>query len=202
MHWSQRTALVLTLALALAGVGFLTGALAHPAAHVALPNGSGAANAVLAQEFVVGAPVERNGLEIAANYLLGIQLDLDSLMPMPMGMPDAIHLEADVHAASGNQHGFDAGDWIPYLGISYHVVKVGSDWSTTGTFLPMVAKDGPHYAANTRLNGPGQYRVTYHLEPPITQGFFRHVDAATGVAPWWEPFEVSWSFTYPSTPKE
>jgi periplasmic iron binding protein len=154
-----------------------------------------------AQEFVVGAPVERNGLEIAANYLLGIQLDLDSLMPMAMGSPDAIHLEADIHAAPGNQHGFQAGGWVPYLGVSYHVAKLGSDWATTGTLLPMVAKDGPHYAANTALNGPGQYHVTYHLAPPITEGFFRHTDADTGVAAWWEPFDVTWTFTYPSTPR-
>ncbi|HLH26288.1 MAG TPA: iron transporter [Chloroflexota bacterium] len=201
MHWSQRSVLVLAVATALAGVGFLT-AFAHPAAHVSVPSEARTAHSVLAQEFVVGAPVERNGMAIAANYLLGIQLDLDSLMPMPMDTTDAIHLEADVHATAGNQNGFAAGDWIPYLGISYHVAKLGSDWTTTGALLPMVAKDGPHYADNTRLNGPGQYRVTYHFDPPITHGFFRHVDAATGVAPWWEPFEVSWTFTYPSTPAD
>jgi len=53
-----------------------------------------------------------------------------------------------------------------------------------------------------KLNGAGQYRVTYHLDPPAKNGFARHTDAATGVASWWEPFEVSWTFTYPSTPKE
>jgi periplasmic iron binding protein len=201
----------LTLAAALAAVATMT--IAGPtalgrgtsvAAAIQTPHHSRSAGARPAgtQEFVVGAPVERNGLEIAANYLLGIQLDLDSLMPMAMGGADAIHLEADVHAAAGNPHGFDAGDWIPYLGVGYHVAQLGSDWAATGTLLPMVAKDGPHYAANTRLNGPGQYRVTYHLDPPIAQGFFRHTDPDTGVAAWWEPFEVSWTFSYPSEPKD
>ncbi len=170
-----------------------------PAQHAALH--SAAAQPPGAQEFVVGAPVERNGLEIAANYLVGIQLDLDALGPMAMGGPDAIHLEADVHAARGNQHGFEEGEWVPYLGVTYHVSKAGADWAATGQLLPMVAKDGPHYAANTNLNGPGQYRVTYHLDPPTTQGFFRHTDADTGVAAWWAPFEVGWTFTYPSTPR-
>jgi uncharacterized protein involved in high-affinity Fe2+ transport len=120
---------------------------------------------------------------------------------MAMSPADAIHLEADIHATRSNQQGFQAGEWVPYLGVSYRVTKVGSDWAATGTLLPMVAKDGPHYAVNMSLNGPGQYQLTYHLDPPITQGFFRHTDADTGVAPWWGPFDVSWTFTYPSTPR-
>jgi uncharacterized protein involved in high-affinity Fe2+ transport len=79
---------------------------------------------------------------------------------------------------------------------------ISVNFAISCTLLPMVAKDGPHYAANTTLNGPGQYQVTYRLAPPITQGFFRHTDPDTGVAAWWAPFEVSWVFTYPSTPKD
>jgi len=66
----------------------------------------------------------------------------------------------------------------------------------------MVARDGPYYADNLKLNGAGQYRLTYHLDPLVKHGFARHTDAATGVAAWWEPFEVSWTFTYASTPRE
>jgi uncharacterized protein involved in high-affinity Fe2+ transport len=152
-----------------------------------------------AQEFVVGGPVERNGLEIAANYLVGITLE--PTIPLPANLPDAIHLEADVHATAANRHGFQAGEWVPYVAISYHVAKVGSDWSATGSLQPMVDRAGPHYAVNAALSGPGQYRVTYHLDPPLQNGFFRHTDAATGVPAWWEPFEVAWTFTFPSTPR-
>ena len=46
----------------------------------------------------------QENLQIAPNYLTGIQMD-----QMPKGMdmsPDAIHLEADVHATKNEKHGF------------------------------------------------------------------------------------------------
>ena len=66
----------------------------------------------------------------------------------------------------------------------------------------MVAQDGPHYANNVPLDGPGTYRLTYYLSPPSAQGFFRHADEETGVQSWWEPFSVQWTFEYPSQPVE
>jgi len=62
----------------------------------------------------------------------------------------------------------------------------------------MTAVDGPHYANNVNLAGDGDYRLTYHFEPPPKAGFVRHVDKATGVPDWWAPFSESWTFHFPS----
>jgi uncharacterized protein involved in high-affinity Fe2+ transport len=61
----------------------------------------------------------------------------------------------------------------------------------------MIAKDGPHYADNVKMDGPGTYTVTYRFEPPEANGFLRHVDKATGVPAWWQPFSESFTFAYP-----
>lgn len=157
------------------------------AAVVAL--GGGAATAA---EVPIGEPVEKNGLEIAAVYLQPVMME-----PHMPGMHEGdIHLEADIHAIQGNANGFAAGEWVPYLGIAYHLRKLGSDWSTVGRFGPMVAADGPHYAANVKLDGPGKYQLTYHIDPPPYQGFHRHTDKETGVGEWWVPFDVKWEFAY------
>ncbi len=151
-----------------------------------------------AGEFVIGAPVMKNGMEIGAVYLQAVKM-----APMLPGMqPADIHLEADIHGLKGNEQGFREGDWIPYLQISYHLEKQGSDWALTGAFMPMVASDGPHYGANIALAGSGRYRVTYHIDPPPYQGLYRHTDKETRVNPWWKPFDVQWDFTYLGTGKK
>ena len=48
--------------------------------------------------------------------------------------------------------------------------------------MPMVASDGPHYGANIKMMGVGNYKVTYHIEPPSKAGMHRHTDSETGVA--------------------
>lgn len=149
-----------------------------------------------AQEFYVGDPVMKNNLEIVPHYLLGIKM-----APMRKGMdmgPNAVHVEVDVHAAKGEQHGFKEGEWIPYLTISYTIEKVGTSFKKSGKLLAMTAGDGPHYANNVSLAGDGDYRLTYHFEPPSKAGFVRHVDKATGVPDWWAPFSESWTFHFPS----
>jgi hypothetical protein len=62
----------------------------------------------------------------------------------------------------------------------------------------MVANDGPHYGDNLKLMGPGKYRLTYSiLSPAAGHGMFgRHTDKETGVAPWFEPCELHYEFTY------
>lgn len=110
-------------------------------------------------------------MEIVANYLVGIEM-----APMAAGMargPDAIHLEADVHATADNADGYPDGAWIAYLTIDYTIEKVGSSWKATGTLKPMIARDGPHYADNVRMDGPGTYEVTYRFTPPEANGFLR-----------------------------
>ena len=61
----------------------------------------------------------------------------------------------------------------------------------------MTAKDGPHYAENVKMAGPGEYKLTYRFESPEKQGFLRHVDQETGVPEWWKPFSQEFTFKYP-----
>lgn len=148
---------------------------------------------VQAGEHPIGDPVEINAMEIAAVYLQPIKME-----PMLPGLTQVtdIHLEADIHALKGNNNGFGEGEWIPYLQITYQIKKSGSDWSTIGTFMPMVASDGAHYASNIKLDGVGKYQLQYHISPPPINGFYRHTDKETGVGKWWAPFDLYWEFTY------
>ena len=153
------------------------------------------APAAFAREFFVGGPVHKNDMEIVGNYLVGIEM-----APMTHDMPqgsDVIHLEADAHATADNVYGYPDGAWIAYLTINYSLTKQGSDWKASGTLKPMTAKDGPHYADNVKMSGPGTYTVTYSFSPPEANGFYRHIDKETGVPAWWEPFSESFTFTYP-----
>ena len=145
-------------------------------------------------ETLIGGPVERNGLSVAAAYLEAIEMEPEPATPAG---EDVIHLECDVSAAADNAHGFAEGDFVPYLTCAYVIEKAGSDWRRIGVMLPMTAQDGPHYADNVPMDGPGDYRLTYRLSPPSDRGFHRHADDATGVDPWWAPFEVSFEFTWP-----
>ncbi len=151
-----------------------------------------------AREYFVGGPVEKADMEIVANYLKGVEMSA----PMPEGMSgmaggDVIHLEADIHATADNPYGYPDGSWIPYLTIAYDLKKEGSDWSASGKLLPMTAKDGPHYANNLAMAGPGAYSVTYTIAPPAAGTFWRHIDKATGVPDWWAPITVTFKFKYP-----
>lgn len=157
-----------------------------------------ASGAAVAGEVPIGEPVEKNGMEVVAVYLQAVEMEPH----MPGMMPADVHIEADIHAIEGNNNGFAAGEWMPYLGITYQIRKIGTDWSTIGRFQPMVAADGPHYAANVKLNGAGKYRITYHIDPPSYQGFHRHTDKETGVGQWWEPFDLTWDFAYVGTGKK
>ena len=148
-----------------------------------------------AKEYFIGGPVHEHDMEIVANYLIGIEMD-----PMMPGMAhgdDVIHVEADVHATADNVYGFPDGGWVPYLTIRYTLEKTGTSWKAEGTLKPMVAKDGPHYADNLKMSGPGEYKLTYRFQPPEKAGFFRHTDKETGVPVWWKPFEQQFAFKYP-----
>ncbi len=148
-----------------------------------------------AREVYVGGPVQHEDMEIVANYLVGIEM-----APMSPGMEhgdDVIHLEADVHATAENRMGFPDGAWIPALTIGYTLRQEGTDWHRTGVLRAMTAKDGPHYAWNVSMNGPGKYKLTYRFAPPEAPGFLRHVDEESGVPSWWAPFEESFAFDYP-----
>jgi periplasmic iron binding protein len=152
-----------------------------------------------AQEFYIGEPVVQSGMQIVPNYLTGIEMDH---MPPGVAMGKAaVHIEADVHATKDETHGFAEDAWIPYLTIEYTLTKPGTAFKATGKLWPMTAKDGPHYANNVMMAGPGTYRLTYVIQPPSSNGFIRHVDTASGVPGWWKPVTASWTFAYPSKTK-
>ncbi|MDQ2804598.1 MAG: iron transporter [Pseudomonadota bacterium] len=155
----------------------------------------GLISAAQAREYPIGGPVHAHDMEIASSYLTGIQM---APMPpnMPMG-PDTVHLETDVHALADNVWGFPDGAWIPYLTIDYSLTKTGADWRAAGRMLAMTAKDGPHYANNVKMDGPGQYTVLLRYAPPETNGFAHHVDKETGVPGFWQPFTERFTFNYP-----
>jgi uncharacterized protein involved in high-affinity Fe2+ transport len=148
------------------------------------------APAALALEYPIGAPQNLAGMEIAAVYLQPIDMEPEG--HMRKAADSDVHIEADIQE----------GAWIPFLGIRYAISKVGGGEVASGDFMAMVASDGPHYGDNVKLQGPGRYRVKYTILPPndasnaLGHNFGRHTDRATGVRPWFRPFEVEWEFTY------
>jgi uncharacterized protein involved in high-affinity Fe2+ transport len=151
----------------------------------------------LAAEHSMGNPVVIDGLIIHPVYLQPVHM-----APMLPGMdkgPFDAHLEVDIHADKDNKQGFNPGGWIPYLTVSYLIVKEGSNWSTFGTMMAMTAQDGPHYGVKVKFDGPGKYRISLKIMPPPYDTFFRHTDKETGVPEWWAPIEQSWSFVYVGT---
>lgn len=151
------------------------------------------------REYPIGDDVERNQMRIAAVWLPMVQM-AGATGPVPS---DMIHIEADIHATEGNTNGCPKDEFIPYLTVHYVIVPEGESAKgvepVRGDLMPMVARDGWHYGASIPTPKPGRYRLTYTIEPPTAAG--RHSDPATGVDPWWKPFEVSfdWEFTGPSS---
>lgn len=146
------------------------------------------------KEYPIGEPLIVNTLEIGAVYLAPVDMDPAGI-DLPASQSD-IHLEADIHAAEGNPNGFGIGEFVPNLSVSYRAENLDTGRVHTGSFMPMVAVDGPHYGSNVKLSGAGNYKLTYYIEPPSRQGFGRHTDAATGVGRWFEPFEVEFDFAF------
>ncbi len=157
------------------------------------------ANAEEMQEFPIGEEQEINNMSIAAVYLKPIDMEPKGIDLAPSQAD--IHLEADIHATEGNKNGFGAGEWVPYLTVKYEVINLDTKKSKSGAFMPMVAADGPHYGANIKMLGVGNYEVKFHIDNPSKQGFGRHADKATGVGKWFEPFTVSYKFKYTGAPK-
>ena len=168
-----------------------------------LATGLALSGSAIAVEYPIGKPAEKGGMEIGAVYLQPIAMDPAGMM-RPAQESD-VHLEADIHAMADNKTGFPEGEWVPYLVVNYEIQKVGSEHVQKGTFMPMVANDGPHYGDNVKLEGPGKYKLKYNILPP-TAGhdahFGRHVDKETGVGPWFEPFELDYEFVYAGTGKK
>lgn len=151
--------------------------------------------AAMAREYFIGGPVLKNDMQIVANYLVGVEMA--PMMPNMQHGPDVIHVEADVHATADNSWGYPDGAWIGYITVGYTITKDGSNWKTTGTLKPMNAKDGPHYADNVKMDGPGKYHLTYTFSNPQQNGYYRHTDKETGIKDWWKPFDEKFDFDYP-----
>jgi periplasmic iron binding protein len=152
------------------------------------------------REYPIGDEVERNQMRIAAVWLPPVQME-GMAGPTPS---DMIHIEADIHATEGNRNGCPKDEFIPYLTVRYAIVPEGETATSVepirGPLMPMVARDGWHYGASISMPRAGRYKLTYTIEPPTKAGVGRHSDPATGVEPWWKPFEVSFDWDYPGPP--
>lgn len=146
------------------------------------------------REYPIGDEVERNQMRIAAVWLPPVQMEG---MPGPASS-DMIHIEADIHATEGNRNGCPKDEFIPYLKVHYVIEPAGGAEAVRGEMMPMVARDGWHYGASIPTPKPGRYKLTYTIEPPTIAG--RHSDPATGVDPWWKPFEVSFEWEFEGHP--
>jgi len=162
-----------------------------------------AVTAAQALEYPIGKPQIRDGMEIAAVYLQPVTMEPAGMMRDAKASD--IHLEADIKATDKNGNGFADGTWVPYLAIGYELTKQGSSDKITGTMMPMVASDGPHYGDNVKLAGPGRYKLKLSVAPPGTGAhshFGRHVDKETGVGAWFKPFTVEYDFAFAGVGKK
>ena len=150
----------------------------------------------MSKEVPIGKPKELSGIRIAAVYSKPVPMDEYWGGPPPEEAD--IHLEADIHAIKGNRNGFGAGEWIPYLSVHYTLELLNAGRTLRGQLWQMMATDGPHYGINVKMLGAGRYRLTYRIGTPAEWGLARHTDRQSGVDPWWEPFEVEWTFEFPA----
>ena len=164
---------------------------------------AGALGGIQAAEVPIGKAQVIAGMEVGAVYLQPIAMEPAGMM-REARLSD-IHLEADIRAAKGNANGFAEGDWVPHLVVRYRLAKAGEAQVLEGELMPMVASDGPHYGDNVKLDGPGQYQLTYRVAPPgghHPHAFGRHTDKETGVGPWFKPFVLEYEFVYAGVGKK
>lgn len=160
---------------------------------------------VLAKEIPIGGPkaIGEAGIEVAAIYLQPIEMEPavhEGRQLYLVREKSDIHLEADIHALKNNQQRFREGEWVPGLTVRYTLKHLDTGQEQSGILHPMVASDGPHYGANIKMMGLGNYKLTYLIEPPVRvaadapvrQGFGR----VSSVASWWKPSQVEWTFKY------
>jgi uncharacterized protein involved in high-affinity Fe2+ transport len=178
---------MLALALALA-LYMAPRAVAQPAG--AAPGGAGF------EEFPLGDDQDVGPLHVAGVYFQPVDMEPAGVGGLPKDQAD-MHLEADISAAEGNTLGYGAGDFIPNLTVKYKAEKAGGK-TIEGTFMPMSASDGPHYGNNVKLDGAGDYKITFIIDSPEKQNYLLHVDKETGVEGrfWKEPIVVSWDFKW------
>ena len=148
------------------------------------------------EEFPLGDEHEVGPLHIAGVYFQPV--DMEPVGAGGLAAADSdMHLEADISALEGNELGYGAGDFVPYLTVRYKAVKEGGK-TIEGVFMPMSASDGPHYGNNVKLDGAGNYKITFIIDSPAKMNYLLHVDKETGVPGkfWTAPIEVSWDFEF------
>jgi uncharacterized protein involved in high-affinity Fe2+ transport len=167
-----------------------------PAA-VAQPAGAAAPGGAGFEEFPIGDDQDVGPLHIAGVYFQPVDMEPAGAGGLPKDQSD-MHLEADISANENNNLGYGAGDFVPNLTVKYKIVKAGSSKPIEGVFMPMSASDGPHYGNNVKLDGAGDYKITFIIESPEKQNYLLHVDKETGVEGrfWKEPIEASWDFKW------
>lgn len=148
------------------------------------------------KEYPLGDEQTVGPLQVAGVYFQPVDMEPAGLGGLPASQSD-MHMEADIKAVEGNNLGYGAGDFVPYLTVKYRIEKKGGK-TIEGSFMPMSASDGPHYGNNVKLDGPGDYKVTFIIENPEKQSYLLHVDKETGVKGrfWKEPLVVSWNFKW------
>jgi uncharacterized protein involved in high-affinity Fe2+ transport len=146
------------------------------------------------EEFPLGDDRELGPLNVAGVYFQPVDM-----IPASAGLPASqsdMHIEADISALT-NDLGYGVGDFVPNLTVRYEISQA-SGWKIDGTFMPMNASDGPHYGANIKLNGVGEYKVRFLIYNPEAQGYVLHVDPTTGVPGrfWTQPLVAEWDVAY------
>jgi uncharacterized protein involved in high-affinity Fe2+ transport len=186
-----RNLMVLLLAVVCAGFAFAGGGQqgTRPASTVNPGEAAGF------EEFPIGDDIELGPLNVAGVYFQPVDM-----IPASAGLSASqsdIHIEADISALT-NDLGYGVGDFVPNLTVRYELSQANG-WKSEGTFMPMNASDGPHYGANIKLNGIGEYKVRFIIQNPEAQGFVLHVDKTTGVPGrfWREPLVAEWNMVYP-----
>ncbi|KXS37215.1 MAG: Ferrous iron transport protein [Candidatus Frackibacter sp. T328-2] len=156
-----------------------------------------ATNAYAFKEYPIGEEKIVKQMKIAAVYFQSVPMKPEAKAGLSENESD-IHIEADIHAVMNNPYGFGFGAWVPNLTVDYKLENLDTGEVQEGSFMPMVASDGPHYGANIDMMGIGNYKLTYTIYSPAKQDFLQHVDKTTGVDKrfWKKPIKVSWDFTY------
>ncbi|MBM7624737.1 iron transporter [Sporohalobacter salinus] len=149
------------------------------------------------KEYPIGEEKIVKHMKVAAVYFQSVPMEPESKAGIDENLSD-IHIEADIHAVANNPYGFSFGSWIPYLTVDYKLKNLDTGEVQEGSFMPMVASDGPHYGSNVKMMGIGNYRLTYIIHSPAEQDFLQHVDKETGIQKrfWKKPIKVQWEFTY------
>ncbi|MDR3216865.1 MAG: iron transporter [Clostridiaceae bacterium] len=152
-------------------------------------------------EFPLGDDIEfeDEGINVAGVYFQAVDMMPSASAGLSAAEADA-HIEADISALAGNELGYGAGDFVPYLNVSYEIWKNNVKLHE-GNFMPMNASDGPHYGANvifgTTKGELGTYTVKFFVQAPGSE-YLLHTDSETGVTGrfWTDTLVASWTFDF------